>query len=400
MFCALALLSSCAAFDGTKRLKDPATVDIMDAKGGVISQAITSDRRLVIYRGDVICPEAPPDTASNISASYSGALDASLGAASNEAAAGIKAAFADQLATALNHITNPSQGILFMRFAMAAACNAYMNHAITTDQYFQFITQTFQASVAMTMFELEKNKGQVGNNVVASQQTAPTLSGAVVSVATAAKAATDAAQTNASAAGKPAAAEAGKQAGDAVKQQSPANASVDNLATTAGQAAHDAVLDTTADKAKADKARVDAMKRVFQSAAAAAPAVPIIATTSSNAAFSAALTQATKPLAELSENFATTKGDAASASKFERAAFEALLDKNLDAAIGALDRAYAAYPTFHQVDEIRALVKDRQGALKGGTDAQWRALYSTIVTKYSWHAPSDLLARMTERVGN
>jgi hypothetical protein len=343
--CLGAALSSCARLDGTKRLKDPATVDALDPKAGVISQALTSDRRLVIYRGDVICPEAPPDTASNISASYSGALDASLKAASTESAPGIKASYADQLATALNHITNPSQGTLFMRFAMAAACNAYMNNAITKEQYFQFITQTFQSSVAMTMFELDRNKGQVGNNVTGVQQTAPTLSGAVVSVAAAAKAATDAAQSNSTTAGKAASDAAGKQAADAVKQQAPPDPTVDNLAVTSGQAAHDAVLDSTKNQAKADKARVDAIKRVFN--AATVSPTPVAATgVSTSAAFTAALAQATKPLAELSETY-SPKGDAAAATTFERQAFQALLNKDIDGAVYALGKAYEAFPTFH-----------------------------------------------------
>lgn len=400
IFAAAMFVSSCAVFDGTKRLKDPATVDVLDPKAGIVSQAITSDRRLVIYRDNKICLEPPPDTASNISASYSGALDASLKAASQETAPDIKASYADQLATALNHITNPSQGTLFMRYAMAAACNAYMNDAIGKDQYFQFITSAFNASVAMTMFELDKNGGKVGGNVSAVTQNALTLSGAVVSVAAAQKAANDAVTTNASSAGKPAANAAGKQASDVVKQQAPADTTVEGLAATSGQAAHDAVLDITKDPSKASKARVDAIKKVFTLASIAATAPDKMqlgsVSGSSSPSFQAALAEATAPLTNLNVEYGLD-GRGGIAVSAERSGFKALLNRDMPSALKAFDEAYAAFPTFHNVDEIRKLLQLKYSKLSPKDEDRWQELYSTIVKQHSWLGPSDLLQQMKKK---
>lgn len=292
-------------------MKDPATVDVLHPgkDGATISEAVTSDRRIVIYGSGKICLEAPPDTASNISGSYSGALDASLKAASKEQAPNINAAYGAQLATALGSITNPSQGILFMRFAMATACTAYMDGAIHDDQYYGLLRTAMALGMRLTMFELEKNGGKIGNNVVAVSESAPPTSGATVSLEQLQMAAMDAATDNAGGAGTPSATAAGKDASAAVKQNASADASLFSLALTTGQAAHDAVLKTTQDRSKAAKALVEAMQKVSafakSNASAAAAERRIVTPVSKNVPtpnFLDVMKAATAPLSSTNAN--------------------------------------------------------------------------------------------------
>ena len=392
---AISSLSSCTWLDGSRRMKDPAAIDVLPARDGrIVSEAVTSDRRVVVYRGTRVCLEAPPDTASNISASYSGALDATLKAASQAAAPAVKAGYDAQLATALGSITNPSQGILYMRFVMAAACTAYMNDAITGDEYFYLLNNAVTSAMNMTMFELEKNGGKVGNNVVSVNESAPTLSGNLVSLDQAQQVASDVAASNSSGSGSKNASDAGKEAAAALKAKTPADASVETLAKVAGQVDKDAVLKATNDPAKAEKAQVQAIGQIYALAATKAAAKPQApAKASSNTPtpnFLEVMRAATAPMASM-----TGFGPAAAA---EQKGFQALLNRDMPTAISAFNEAYQASPTFHSVDEIRRLLDTPAYAkLTPSNAAGWQQLYVKIVKNYSWHAPKDSIAEMRKR---
>lgn len=398
---AIAAMPACSLLDGTTRLKNPATVDHIDEKVGIVSESVISDRRMVIYKNDIVCPEAPPDTASNISASISAAVDASAGGASGTTGAAVKGQLASQLATAISYVTHPSQGALMMRYALASACIAYMNGAITGEQYGSIYTNTFNAAVQMTLFELDRNNGQIGKSTESVQTTAPALSGSTASITTAANVAQDATATATKGAGKGVSDAAGKQASDTVQKTADSSGNTDSLATTTGQATHDAVMAATSDPVKADQARQTAIVNVYKAVAAQVSANPkqhIARSAAPPTSLSEALQSVAVPFNELNKTF-TKVNDPKTASEQEYAAFAAMLAKDLPKAIAALDKAYLAYPTFHNIDELRALLKSRSTELNTGSDASWHSLYLTIVTRYSWDAPKDLLLQMKNKAG-
>jgi len=91
---------------------------------------------------------------------------------------------------------------------------------------------------------------------------------------------------------------------------------------------------------------------------------------------------------------ANSRGVRAAAA--ERRGFEALLSRDLDAAVDAFDEARGVWPSYHNVAELgRALREwsDRPGDL---TDADWLQLYRDTITRYSWGMPEDLRVRMRE----
>lgn len=81
------------------------------------------------------------------------------------------------------------------------------------------------------------------------------------------------------------------------------------------------------------------------------------------------------------------------ARDFELKGFEALLAKDVDAAISALAQAEALSPTYHNVAEIHRLLADKREALKA-RDADWKPVYKLIVGRYSWGMPAAMLSRL------
>jgi hypothetical protein len=78
------------------------------------------------------------------------------------------------------------------------------------------------------------------------------------------------------------------------------------------------------------------------------------------------------------------------AAQFERAGFEAILDRRLADAIRAFENAREAWPDYHNVDEIAdylARMRANQAPLDA---ADWATIDRTMLTRYSWGMPADL----------
>ena len=86
-------------------------------------------------------------------------------------------------------------------------------------------------------------------------------------------------------------------------------------------------------------------------------------------------------------------GSTATAAALEREGFEALIDKDAASALTAFERAEAAWPDYHNVAEIRALLAEYQARLTDSDAKAWRKLYRVILTEHSWGMPSDLRPR-------
>lgn len=91
-----------------------------------------------------------------------------------------------------------------------------------------------------------------------------------------------------------------------------------------------------------------------------------------------------------------TRGERAAA--FERAGFEAILDRDFEAALKAFTEARKTWSTYHNVAEIqRHLAKlEKQGTPLDA--AKWAAIDRTILTEFSWGMPPDLRERFRANV--
>jgi hypothetical protein len=74
----------------------------------------------------------------------------------------------------------------------------------------------------------------------------------------------------------------------------------------------------------------------------------------------------------------------------ERAGFQALLERDLDAAIANFDEARLLWPEYHNVAEIAQLLRSRRDRLGDPRSDAWPQLYREILTSYSWGLPADL----------
>ncbi len=89
--------------------------------------------------------------------------------------------------------------------------------------------------------------------------------------------------------------------------------------------------------------------------------------------------------------------DVETADDFERRGFEALLAQDVKAAMNAFEAAYARWPTYHNVDEIRKLLQQHQRALAEHDPDAWATVYRAILSDYSWGMPKDLRPEYRER---
>jgi hypothetical protein len=87
------------------------------------------------------------------------------------------------------------------------------------------------------------------------------------------------------------------------------------------------------------------------------------------------------------------------AQRLEQQGFDALLERNLEAAIAAFSGAAKAWPGYHNVAEIERLLRTSQAQIAGGGDDAWQKLYRTILTQYSWGMPSASRAAMRDKAG-
>lgn len=81
------------------------------------------------------------------------------------------------------------------------------------------------------------------------------------------------------------------------------------------------------------------------------------------------------------------------ARDWELKGFEALLAKDVDAAISAFSQAEALSPTYHNVAEIHRLLADKRELLKA-KDADWKSVYKPIAGRYSWGMPAEFMNRL------
>jgi tetratricopeptide (TPR) repeat protein len=93
---------------------------------------------------------------------------------------------------------------------------------------------------------------------------------------------------------------------------------------------------------------------------------------------------------------AATRADEAAA--FERAGFEAILERRLDDAIEAFERARAVWPDYHNVDEIAAYLSEVRATEAPLDAASWAAIDRIILTRYSWGMPAHLRDAFRARV--
>ncbi|HEX7816212.1 hypothetical protein [Dyella sp.] len=384
-------LMGCSALDGTARLKDPAIISPIRSKDDPVSVALTSDRRLMVFYPDgKTCPEAPPDTSSNISGSVSAAINAAA-TAKDAANATLAVTLADQMAMALSHSTPQSQGSIIMRAAFAFACTSARNGMMNEQEYNAFLSAALSAAVALSYAELSLNGGKIGGNGSAASDTlaqGASQGGVDFAAAKAAQAASSATKE----AGTKASADAGKAASDAVKAtvDGVATPTANSLATSAGTAAHDAVLAKTGNSTKALIAQLTAQNTVTSGLAGASPAsTPASRFDLQNAVALAA------PFTNLSRSY-SQMSDTSSLATEEKTAFQAMLSQDVDSALAALNSVYQASPQYHDIASIRMLVQSRYAQLKAKDQASWKNLYATIVKLYATNAPSDELTRMSQ----
>jgi DNA-binding transcriptional MerR regulator len=87
----------------------------------------------------------------------------------------------------------------------------------------------------------------------------------------------------------------------------------------------------------------------------------------------------------------------------ERSGFEALLTRDVTAARAAFEAAYARSPDYHNVDEIRKLLQEKEPALSDPDSTAWPQLYRKVLSDLSWGMPKELRpefrVRTTESYG-
>lgn len=78
---------------------------------------------------------------------------------------------------------------------------------------------------------------------------------------------------------------------------------------------------------------------------------------------------------------------------WEREGFEALLHKDVQAAITAFNKSEQAQHGFHMVYDIWYFLRKQKAVLQAGDDEAWKNCYRTILSQYSWRMPADIKER-------
>lgn len=86
-----------------------------------------------------------------------------------------------------------------------------------------------------------------------------------------------------------------------------------------------------------------------------------------------------------------------SAATLERSGFEALLERDVTAARAAFEAAYTRLPDFHNVDEIRKLLREKEQNLADPDSTAWSQLYRIILSDLSWGLPKELRPEFRKR---
>jgi hypothetical protein len=91
-------------------------------------------------------------------------------------------------------------------------------------------------------------------------------------------------------------------------------------------------------------------------------------------------------------------GRAEEAARFERAGFEAILERRFDDALRAFESAREVWPEYHNVAEIADYLARMRANQAPVDPADWAALDRTLLTRYSWGMPADLRDTFRTRV--
>jgi hypothetical protein len=86
------------------------------------------------------------------------------------------------------------------------------------------------------------------------------------------------------------------------------------------------------------------------------------------------------------------------AAAFERAGFQAILDRRLEDAIAAFESAREVWPDYHTVAEIADYLAQVEATADPLDDSDWAAIDRTILTRYSWGMPAQLRDSFRARV--
>lgn len=78
------------------------------------------------------------------------------------------------------------------------------------------------------------------------------------------------------------------------------------------------------------------------------------------------------------------------AAAAERRGFEALIERDVGAAIAAFDEARGIWPDYHNVAEVGRALRNRQDSLADPAGDAWPQLYRDILTRYSWGLTEDI----------
>ena len=83
---------------------------------------------------------------------------------------------------------------------------------------------------------------------------------------------------------------------------------------------------------------------------------------------------------------------------WERKGFEALLNKDVQAAITAFNNSEKSHNGFHMVYDIWFYLRKQKTVLQTGDDAAWKNCYRAILTQYSWGMPKSIQAEFKKRI--
>jgi hypothetical protein len=86
------------------------------------------------------------------------------------------------------------------------------------------------------------------------------------------------------------------------------------------------------------------------------------------------------------------------AAAAERRGFEALLGRDVAAAIAAFDAARGIWPDYHNVAERGRVLRKRHDDLADPASPEWPLLYREILARYSWGMPDDLRSALRGEV--
>lgn len=74
---------------------------------------------------------------------------------------------------------------------------------------------------------------------------------------------------------------------------------------------------------------------------------------------------------------------------YEQQGFEAILRRDIDAAMNAFQQAKNEQANYHNVDEISSLLQQEQSRLQSDS-THWKKVVDIILTKYSWGMPENI----------